>query len=119
MNRYPQHKASNSQSHPPNKPPYSDYEWFQAFKNIFLSGEPPKPSHSIHKFQHSTKSNQTYHQPKHKGNKYDKFPKDKNKIQTKHIRTNAIEETESSDPESSEEGEGDDQINPHRGAIKK
>ena len=45
------------------------------------------------------------------GNKYDKFPKDKNKIQTKHIRTNAIEETESSDPESSQEGEGDDQIN--------
>ena len=111
MNRYPQHKASSPQSHPPNKPPYSDYEWFQAFKNFFLSGEPPKPSHNIHKFQHSTKSNQTYHRPKHKGNKYDKFPKDKNKIQTKHVRTNAIEETESSDPESSEEREGDDQIN--------
>ena len=76
-----------------------------------MSGEPPKPSHSIHKFQHSIKSNQAYHQPKHKGNKYDKFPKDKNKIQTKHIRTNAFEETESSDPEPSEEGEGDDQIN--------
>ena len=39
-----------------------------------------------------------------RGISYDKFPKDKNKIQTKHIRTNAIEETESSDPESSEEG---------------
>ena len=76
-----------------------------------MSSGPPKPSHSIHKFQHSTKSNQIYHQPKHKGNKHDKFPKDKNKIQTKHVRTNAIEETESSDPESSEEEEGDDQVN--------
>ena len=106
MNRYPQHKPSNPPSHPPNKPSYSDYGWFQAFKIFFLSGEPPNPSHRIHKFQHSTKSNQPYHQPKHKGNKYDKFPKDKNKIQTRHARTNAIEETESSDPESSEEGEG-------------
>ena len=69
------------------------------------------PSHSVHKFQHNTKSNETYHLPKHKQNKHDKFPKDKNKIQTKHVITNAIEETESSDPESSEEGEGEDQIN--------
>ena len=67
-------------------------------------------SHSIHKFQHSTKSNQTYHLSKHKQNKHDKFPKDRNKTQTKHVRTNAIEETESSDPEASEEGEGDDQV---------
>ena len=40
MNRYPQHKPSNPLSHPPNKPSYSDYEWFQAFKNFSLSGEP-------------------------------------------------------------------------------
>ena len=106
MNKYPQHKPSNPSSHSPNKPSYSDYELFQAFKNVFLSGGPPKPSHSIHKFQHSIKSNQTYHQPKHKGNKHGKFPKDRNKIESRHVRSNAIEETESSDPESSEEGEG-------------
>ena len=106
MNKYPQHKPSNAPSHPPNKPTYSDYELFQAFKFFFLSGGPPMPSHSIHKFQHNTKSNQTYHLPKHKQNKHDKFPRDKYKIQTKHVRTNAIEETESSDPKSSEEGEG-------------
>ena len=104
MNKYPQHKASNPPSHPPNKPSYSDYELFQIFTNFSCLVEPPMPGHSIHKFPHRTKSNQTYHPPKHKQNKHDK-------IHTKHVRTNAIEETESSDPESSEERDGDDQVN--------
>ena len=111
MNKYPQHKPSNPSSHPPNKPSYSDYEVFQDFKNLFFSGGPPMPSHSIHEFQHSTKSNQTYQPSKHKQNKHDTFSKGRTKIYTRHVRTNDIEEIESSDPESSEEVEGDDQVN--------
>ena len=110
MNKYPQHKPSNPASHPPNKPTYSDHDLFQAFKIFFLSGGPPMPSHSIHKFHNSTQPNKTYHLPKHKQNKHDKFPKDRNKIQAKHVRTKAIEETELHDPESSEEGKGDNQV---------
>ena len=74
MNKYPQHKPSNPPSHPPNKPSYSDYELFQAFTIFFLSGGCPMPSHSVHKFQHNTKSNQTYHLAKRKQDKHEEFP---------------------------------------------
>ena len=76
-------------------------------------------SHIIKKFQHSTKSNLTYHPPNHKQNKHYKFPKDRNNIQTKQVRTNAIEEIESRYHECSEEGEGDDQVNQIKEQTKK
>ena len=110
MNKYPQHKPSNPLGHSPNKCSYSDSELFQTLRK-FLSGRPPIPSQRDHKFQYGTKTNQIYHPSKHKQNRYDIFPNDRHKIQAKHVKTNAIEETESNDPESSEEGEGDYQVN--------
>ena len=108
MNKYPQHKPRDPPGHSPYEP--SETGLPHALRKL-LSGGPPIPSHSNHKFQHGTKSNQAYHPPKHKENRHDEFPKDIHKIHAKHVRTNAIEEIESSDPEPSEEGEGDDQVN--------